>query len=1009
MDSEFFRLRKKFSFFYKYLNLLVIKSKIMDKTKSAKPGKKSAKITQSAEYIVGIGASAGGLEALQEFFKAVPLNTGIGFVVIQHLSPDYKSLMDELLARHTKLSIKKAEDGMPVEPDTIYLIPPRNNLSIFHGKLLLEDQGKRSGIILPIDIFFRSLAKDLGNKAIGIILSGTGSDGTLGTRAIKEAGGMVMAQDERTAKFDGMPRSSISTGLVDFILPPKDMPEALMNYLKHPFIDQSKNTESILTGDSDNLTKVMMLLRDYCGIDFSYYKENTIIRRLERRLSINRFEKLEDYLVLLSESDKEKDILYRELLIGVTRFFRDEAAFAVLRNTVLPKILESGQRQLRLWSVACSTGEEVYSLAMIIKEFLEENNLDIEVKIFATDIDKHSLELAGQAFYPESIVSDVDQLLLAKYFVKRENGYQVSESLRKMAIFATHNVLKDPPFSKLDLIVCRNLFIYFKPDSQARVLKIFQMALKPGGYLFMGSSESLGVYTDAFDVISSKHKIYLKKPGVKLNFPHDLPLESGAKKQDDVLNFRGIRAQVQKRDQLSEKILEAFLPPSFVLDEQMNILQVINDVNPYLQLRSGKFSQNLTSLVAKDVIAIINNIFRRLKGKREKIAFDGVKMIRDNKSFKVNIEGRVIHYEEDRSIYLVSFYDPKIVTADDEIKEVVHLEDQFKDQLTELQNELQFTKENLQATVEELETSNEELQASNEELIASNEELQSTNEELQSVNEELYTVNSEYQSKIDELTQLNNDVNNLLKNTEIAALYLDRKMCVRKFTPGFAKVSKLLDSDIGRPVTQLATAFVYKEFMEDVYKVQETLQPIEKEVLADNGTLYLLRIVPYRTDYQAVDGILVTMVNIASLQKERERLIKTASRLQSALEMGNMAWWEWNVATGKVAMHEKKATMLGYSLKEFPDDVYEVCKLIHPDDYELTMQNMRDHLSGKTPMYDVVYRIRMKNGGYKWYYDNGGVTVRDNDGKPLKVVGLVVDITRLKNLEEDLEHEKASH
>ncbi len=340
----------------------------MKKKETILPGQKRA------EYIVGVGASAGGLEALQEFFKAVPMSTGIGFVVIQHLSPDYKSLMDELLARYTKLRILKAKDGMLVEPDTIYLIPPRNNLSIFHGKLMLEDQGVRSGIILPIDIFFRSLAKDVEKNAIGIILSGTGSDGTLGTRAIKEAGGMVMAQDEHTAKFDGMPRSSISTGLVDYILPPREMPEALLNYLKHPFIDQSKNTESILTGDEDSLTKILMILRDFCGIDFSYYKEATIIRRLERRLSINRFERLEDYLKLLSESDKEKDILYRELLIGVTRFFRDEEAFAVIRNSVLPRLAESGKKQLRIWSVACSTGEEVYSLAMIIKEYLEEHN-----------------------------------------------------------------------------------------------------------------------------------------------------------------------------------------------------------------------------------------------------------------------------------------------------------------------------------------------------------------------------------------------------------------------------------------------------------------------------------------------------------------------------------------------------------------------------------------------------------------------------------------------------------
>ena len=961
-----------------------------------------AQDTMGAEYVVGIGASAGGLEALQEFFKAVPLNTGIGFVVIQHLSPDYKSLMDELLARYTKLRILKAQDGMLVEPDTIYLIPPRNNLSIFHGKLLLEDQGKRSGIILPIDIFFRSLAKDVGKKGIGVILSGTDSDGTLGTRAIKEAGGMVMVQDERTAKFDGMPRSSISTGLVDFILPPREMPEALMNFLKHPFIDQSVNTESLLTGDEDNLTKIMMILRDSCGIDFSYYKENTIIRRLERRISINRFERLEDYIRLLNESDKEKDTLYRELLIGVTRFFRDEAAFAVIRNNVLPKLMESRPKQLRLWSAGCSTGEEVYSLAMIIKGYLEEHNLNTEVKIFATDIDKQSLELAGQAYYPESIVSDVEPGLLARYFIKRENGYQVGETLRKMVIFATHNVLRDPPFSKLDMIICRNLFIYFKPDSQSRVLNIFQMALKPGGYLFMGSSESLGMYTEAFNVVSAKHKVYSRKPGYISGLTTEIPPSFIISRHDETMKYKSLKEKNQKKDLLSEKILELMMPPSLILDEQLNIIQVINDMNPYLQIKSGKFSQNLTNLLSKEITAIISNIFRRIKENNDKITFEGLKMAKDDEIIIFNLEGRLLQHNEDNTFFVVSFIEVKKESSANEIKEVVNLEDQYKDQLSELQNELQFTKENLQATVEELETSNEELQASNEELIASNEELQSTNEELQSVNEELYTVNSEYQSKIDELTQLNNDVHNLLRNTEIAALYLDRRMCIRKFTPGFSKISNILEMDIGRPITQLATAFVYKEFMTDVQRVQENLQPIEKEIHHSSGELYLLRIVPYRTDYQAVDGILVTMVNITQVLKEREDLHQSNRRLQQALEMGHMAWWEWNLTTNRVNMHEKKATMLGYTVQEFPGDVYEICKLIHPDDYEDTMLKMREHLTGKSPTYDVAYRIKTKQGGYKWYYDKGGIVERDANGKPLKLIGLVVDITDIRSLQNQI-------
>jgi two-component system CheB/CheR fusion protein len=400
---------------------------------------------------------------------------------------------------------------------------------------------------------------------------------------------------------------------------------------------------------------------------------------------------------------------------------------------------------------------------------------------------------------------------------------------------------------------------------------------------------------------------------------------------------------------------------------------------------------------------IVNNIYRRLKGNIDKVIFENVKLPRMDGDIKVNIEGRLVQNDADAKLYLISFFNQPVNEDDRTVKEVVNLEAQYQDRLVELQNDLQFTKENLQATVEELETSNEELQASNEELIASNEELQSTNEELQSVNEELYTVNSEYQSKIDELTQLNNDINNLLNNTEIGALYLDRKLCIRKFTQSFSKISNILDFDIGRPIYHIATSQFYKDFLKDIQLVQEKLQLVEKEIAHENGMFYLLRIVPYRTDYQAVDGILVTMVNITMLKNERVSLLRINNRLQSALEMGNMAWWEWDVKTGQVLMHEKKATMLGYSMDTFPKDVFEICKLIHPDDYDDTMKAMHDHLSGKTPVYDVAYRVKTKAGTYKWYYDRGGIAERDELGKPTKVVGLVIDISERKELEKKLD------
>lgn len=398
-----------------------------------------------ANYYVGVGASAGGLEALEDFFRAMPDNTGLVFIVIQHLSPDYKSLMNELLSRYTNMDIYVAEDGMETKINSVYLIPPRKNLTIFHGKLYLEEQKRTNLLNLPIDIFFKSLAKDQEKKAIGVILSGTGSDGTLGIRAIKEAGGMVMVQEEATAKFDGMPRSSIATGLVDYILPPKVMAEELLNYICHPSPLDHLIRNKEVTDEIDELTRIYIILRNYCGIDFSLYKEATIIRRLDRRIKINRINSLSEYIQIITESDREKEILQRELLIGVTAFFRDEEAYKSLKENVLPQI-DYSKKAIRIWSAACSTGEEVYSLAMLFSEFLENAQIDCEIKIFATDVDSRALEIASIGYYPDSLVAEVEPELIAKYFIKKENGYQISDSIRKMIVFANHNILKAPPF-----------------------------------------------------------------------------------------------------------------------------------------------------------------------------------------------------------------------------------------------------------------------------------------------------------------------------------------------------------------------------------------------------------------------------------------------------------------------------------------------------------------------------------------------------------------------------------
>ncbi len=952
--------------------------------------------------VVGIGASAGGLEALQDFFKNMPLNTGLAFVVIQHLSPDYKSVMDELLARQTTIPIHIASDGLQIKPNNIYLLPPKNNISIFHNKLYLEEQIIKKRLNLPIDIFFRSLAIEKGKNTIGIILSGTGSDGMLGTRAIKEAGGIVMVQNEQTAKFDGMPRSSISTGLVDYILPPSKMPEALVNYIKHPFVKTNKSLENILSENIDTLTKIIIILRDFSGIDFSYYKENTIIRRLERRVSINRFDTLEEYLIFLSESDKEKDILYRELLIGVTRFFRDSEAFDSINKTVFPVITK--KKSIRIWSAGCSTGEEVYSLAIQINEYLEKNKLDCEVKIFATDIDRYSIELAGQGFYPESVVADIDPLYLTKYFNKKENGYQIIDSIRKNIVFATHNLLKDSPFSKLDLIVCRNLFIYFKSEVQTKLLSMFYSVLNQDSFLFMGSSESIGDMSEAFDCLDIKWKIYKHKFGYKSPLIKDIFLSPTTLHETERNNLTKSKfTEGIKFEKMANSIMSAFLPPSVIIDGNDNILHIINDISPFLQIQPGKFSQNLLNNLPRELSLFVSTLLRKLKKDEKPTIIESLISLKGFESQKITIEGRVLNIER-TVFYIISFTaDKKSESKNNNSNSIsFNVDEQYLNKVADIEKELQSTKESLQATVEELETSNEELQSSNEELIASNEELQSTNEELQSVNEELYTVNSEYQIKIDELTRLNNDITNLVKNTEVGALYLDRNLCIRKITPLVSQITNILQSDIGRPISHISIMTENNLIFDDIKYVVETLQSIDREIKLNNNLTYFVRTRPYRTDYNAVEGILITFFDISNLKKESNRANIATNRLFEALKIGNMAWWEWDVKTGKVIFDERKATMLGYTFEEFPKDVYKICDLIHPDDYGTTMQAMENYIRGLTDSWDITYRIKRKDGTYAWYYDIGKVTEKTENGIPLKLIGTVIEISKLKNLENEL-------
>ena len=834
---------------------------------------------QGQHYIVGIGASAGGLEAIEAFFKQMPSDSGLSFVVIQHLSPHYKSLMVELLSKHTRMPVKRIDDGMNIERNVVYLIPPSKNVTVFHNKLLLTEQEHTSGINLPIDLFLRSLAEDIGERAIGIILSGTGSDGTRGIRAIKEIGGMVMVQDEESAKFDGMPKNAYATGLADFILPPEKMPAQLLAFIKHPFATlQEKNS---VPEDDTEMNRIFSILREKCKIDFTYYKPNTVVRRIERRISINQLQDLSEYLKFLQANPHEIMVLYQELLIGVTNFFRDEFVFEELKERrfkQIEKLLQGDE--LRVWVTACSTGEEAYSLAMLLSEFRETSGRYFRIKIFATDVDHTAIEKASNGKYPESVIADIPSNLLSKYFLRKEDYFQVNQKIREMVVFAQHNLIKDPPFTNIHFLSCRNVLIYLQPVLQKKILELFNFSLVKEGLLLLGTSETVGDMAEYFDVVSAKAKLYKSKGKQKLvgfaststtllnypTYPTNLSrTHNGYNIQEDRILDRFIKA-----------VADDILPFTLIVNENMEISHIFGDAKDYLTYPSGKLVANLTKIVKKELsIPIATGLQKALKGNNEIILSNIRNREKDVlRTFRLvfkPLPGR----KNQENLVAVMLTETVETSKSLESEPLTYDVSQDANQrILDLEQELQFTRENLQATVEELETSNEELQATNEELLASNEELQSTNEELQSVNEELYTVNAEHQGKIVELTLLNNDLDNLFNSTNIATLFLDENLDIRRFTPKLQSIFHIMESDLYRPFFHLTHSIQNLDVLAIVKSVNDDHISFDQEIQLTNGHWYLMRVIPYAISERENAGVILTFIDVNQLKRTQFELHK---------------------------------------------------------------------------------------------------------------------------------------
>jgi two-component system, chemotaxis family, CheB/CheR fusion protein len=836
--------------------------------------------------IVGIGASAGGLEAFEEFFKSMPPDNGMGFVLVPHLDPSHTSMLPELLKRYTTMKVDQAADGMKVEPNHVYIIPPNRDMAIFHGTLQLTAMEKTSprGLRMPIDSFLRSLADDQGEMAICIILSGSGSDGSMGVRAVHAAGGMTMAQEISTAKYEGMPRSAIDTNLVDFVLPASKMPEQLVVYGKKIFLKKVRPVSPIAAPSS--IQKIMMILRSQTGHDFSSYKKSTVLRRIDRRMIVHNIEDPELYARYLREHKEEVRLLFKELLITVTSFFRDRDAFEVLKKRVWPKLLEarSEESTLRIWVPGCSTGEEAFSIGITLREYMTEAKWECKAQIFGTDIDEEAINKARSGVYPDNIAIDVSQDRLRRFFTKDEEGYRVKKDIREMIVFAVQNVITDAPFTKIDLVSCRNFLIYVEPELQNRLLPLFHYSLKPGGVLFLGSSESIGRFSDLFTPLDKKWKFFEAKGG-------SLTQATGALPWVPDFKIRGVVEEEKKARkpgiiELTQRLLlNTFAPPTIIVDEKGEILYIHGQTGKYLEPATGPANLSLLSMAREGVRFELRSAFHNVIARNKEVRYSGLKVKTNGGEQEVNLIIRpLLDVEGMQNLLLVSFEEPPSKPAGEPVPRKRRTSGGYQRRIEDLERELNNAKETLQTTVEEMQASNEELKSANEELQSTNEELQSTNEELetskeelQSVNEELVTVNSELQGKIEQLSRTENDMKALLDSIRIGALFLGPGLNIRRFTSEVVKFFNLIPTDVGRPVSDIRFNLRYDDLVQDAKRVLQTLQNQEMEIESEEGKWYWMRIMPTRSSENVIDGIAITFTDISAVKRAQEEVTRFQS------------------------------------------------------------------------------------------------------------------------------------
>lgn len=937
--------------------------------------KSSPESSDKSFVIVGIGASAGGLEALESVFRAMPIDIPAAFVVVQHLSPDFESRMDELLGRQTRLDVKKVHEVERVVPGTIYLAPPSKEMILSNGKLLLTDRDTQQAFSLPIDHMFRSLAQDAGARAVAVVLSGTGSDGSRGIVDVRKAGGYVVCQTPESARFDGMPSNAQKTGCVHVSAPPAEIAQCLVDHISRTARGAISEDDIGDVADAEvapeGLERIFASLQKHFGIDFSDYKPGTVSRRLERRLGARGIGDIEEYASVLEGDPEECTALYKDLLIGVTKFFRDDEAFDAMENRVIPEIIQKAApgQKLRIWDAGCATGEEAYSIAILLQEALERAEKSLSVKIFATDVHHGALHTAGAGVYSEEALEGVSKERRERFFQEMGSEFMVRPDIRKMVVFAPHNVLKDAPFTRLDLVVCRNLLIYFSPRAQQKALSLFHFGLRTQGFLFLGSSETPGKLYDEFEAVEDKLRIFRKRRDVRITPDLDIDGQSALRRLPARRTAPGDLSTGTDGMLLStyDALLARFMPRSFLVDENFKLLHSFGGAEHLLSIRSGRPSSSLLDLAPPSLRTPISGALRHAEKQRAPVRYTGIKLEKpgsdEEESVRlvvtplVNAKVNTVHYLVALESLDVQQLAPKVDPSNSNpgVRELEPSE-ASREYVDSLESQLRTTEENLQATVEELETSNEELQATNEELVASNEELQSTNEELHSVNEELYSVNTEHQRKIDELTQMTNDMDNLLQTTDVGVVFLDSELRIRRFTHRAARLFRLQNQDLGRDFQDFVFNAGDEGLEREVRQCFEAGAEISRELKGRDGGWFLLRVVPYQTD-DTIDGVVVTLVDIDHLKRSEARI----ARLSALVEHSHDAVLGVDFDGVITAWNRGAAEMYGYSSA---DILSKNVRLLVPRGREDELENILDAVSSdeEHEVHSLETEARRKDG-----------------------------------------------